>query len=340
MSRDRVRSRQGMRRAFSLIELLVVIAIIAVLIGLLLPAVQKVREAANRMACQNNLKQIGLALHTYHDSHHSFPKGAINSSRPQTAPRLTFMLFLYPHLEQEADFKRFDFKAFPATDDGFGGFIPYCASSNSLPLGAPTSIVVRSLPCPSDGKGGETSTHYWDSRLRTGRTGTFNHSNYLGFFGDRNLGAFSAENPPPNKRAVFGINYGARLGDIRDGTSNTMVVSEYLTGLPEAEAADDFRGLHWWDLAGLSQLYTQSAPNSSSPDLFFPSDFCYNRPELNLPCAGAPNDQTTAAARSRHPGGVHVLLADGAVRWVEQKINLHVWQGMGSIASGEVVGEF
>jgi prepilin-type processing-associated H-X9-DG protein len=101
-----------------------------------------------------------------------------------------------------------------------------------------------------------------------------------------------------------------------------MIVGEYLTGLPEAEAPNDFRGVHWWDQAGCSQLYTQSAPNSSSPDLIFPTEYCYNRPELNLPCTVSPADQQMAIARSRHPGGVHVLMADGSVRFIQQTINL------------------
>jgi prepilin-type processing-associated H-X9-DG protein/prepilin-type N-terminal cleavage/methylation domain-containing protein len=328
------------RKALTLIELLVVIAILGVLIGLLIPAVQKVREAANQATCKNNLKQIGLALHNYHDTNQSFPKGVINGSQtvPQVAPRMTYLFFLYPDLEQEATFNRFDFKTFEGgTPDGFGGLLPWCSSSNSLPPDAPTAHVVPTLLCPSDGLGGTTWTHYFPGEEHR-RGGTFNHSNYLGFFGDRNYGAFFPGNGPPNKRAVFGVNYGARLGDIQDGTSNTMALGEYLTGLPKDEAPNDARGHHWLDIQ--SQLYTQSAPNSSTPDLIFPDIRCYNRPELNLPCAASPLDQVTATSRSRHPGGVNILMADGSVRFVEETIKLATWQALGTIASGEVLGDF
>ncbi len=338
MSGDLVRTRRRARRAFSLVELLVVIAIIAVLIGLLLPAVQKVREAANRLNCQNNLKQIGLALHNYHDTYQRLPRGTWNNGQfAHAAPDMTFMFFLYPGLEQEAAFKKFDFGA-PGTPDEFGGNYPFCASSNSLPEDAVTAIVVPSLLCPSDGLGGKTSTHVWpDSGIKTG---TFAHSNYLGFFGDKNYTAGVPGARPANQRSAFGFNYGARLGEIQDGTSNTMLVGEYLTGLSQAEAPNDFRGVHWYPFPGCSMLYTQSAPNSSTPDLSFPPDYCYNRPDLNLPCAISPGDRMTATARSRHPGGVQVLLADGSVRFVQQTINLRVWQALGSIASGEVVADF
>jgi prepilin-type processing-associated H-X9-DG protein len=204
---------------------------------------------------------------------------------------------------------------------------------------APTRTVVRNLVCPSDGLGGDTST-YTPGGLELG---TWNHSNYLAFFGDRNFGATVARISRP---AAFGINYGARLVDITNGngTSQTMIFGEYLTGLPHAQAPDDLRGVHWIDVPGMSQLYTHAAPNSAIPDLFNPSArFCppsYNRPDLNLPCGGGSVSEMTAASRSRHPGGVNVLKADGSVHFVSQNINLSTWQAMGAISGGEIVSEY
>lgn len=201
---------------------------------------------------------------------------------------------------------------------------------------APTRTVVRTLVCPSDGVGGDTST-YSPGGLELG---TWNHSNYLAFFGDLNYGATLARTGRP---AAFGINYGARLVDITNGTSQTMIFGEYLTGLPHLTAPDDLRGVHWIDVPGMSQIFTHAAPNSPIPDLFNPSArFCppaYNRPDLNLPCAGGSVSELTAASRSRHPGGVNVLKADGSVHFVSQNINLQTWQAMGAISGGEIVSE-
>jgi prepilin-type processing-associated H-X9-DG protein len=205
---------------------------------------------------------------------------------------------------------------------------------------APTRTVVRSLLCPSDGLGGDTSTYAPEGL----ELGTWNHSNYLAFFGDRNLGAGLPGAVPPNRRAAFGINYGARLADITNGTSQSMIFGEYLTGLPQDEAPNDLRGVHWIDVPGCSQLYTNATPNSAFPDLFNPSEVhcpeSYNRPELNLPCGGGDVKDLTAASRSRHPGGVNVLRADGSVHFVSQNIDLATWQAMGSISGGEIVSGY
>ena len=205
---------------------------------------------------------------------------------------------------------------------------------------APTRTVVRNLLCPSDGLGGETST-YTPGRAELG---TYNHSNYLAFFGDRNYGGGLPQAVQPNRRAAFGINSSANLAEITNGTSQTMIFGEYLTGLPQNEAPDDLRGVHWIDVPGMSQLYTHAAPNSASPDVFNPSArFCppsYNRPELNLPCTGGSVSELTAASRSRHPGGVNVLKADGSVHFVSQDINLATWQAMGSICGGEIISGY
>ncbi len=114
------------RRGFTLIELLVVIAILGVLVGLLLPAVQRVREAANRVRCQNNLKQIGLAVHGYDGLQHKLPLGSRND-KPLllAAPRTTYMIELYPYLEQESTYRRWDPSVLVGTPDGYGGIIPW-----------------------------------------------------------------------------------------------------------------------------------------------------------------------------------------------------------------------
>lgn len=198
----------------------------------------------------------------------------------------------------------------------------------------PTRTVVRSLLCPSDGLGGDLSI-YIDTQGKL--LGYWSHSNYLAFFGDQNFGAAFARK---SKRAAFGVNQITRLLDFANGTGQTMMIGEYLTGLPHAEAPNDMRGVHWIDVPGMSQLYTSAAPNSTVPDLFYPATrFCppaHNRPDLNLPCAGGTLDEMTATARSKHSGGVYVCKADGTVHFVSNSINLQTWQAMGAIASGEV----
>ena len=114
------------RSGYTLIEVLVVFAIIGILIALLVPAVQRVREAANRMACTNNLKQIGLAVHAYRNTEKKFPLGSNNKRPvPLTSPRTTYIIELYPYLEQGPTYRRWDPNVLTATLDPFGNAIPW-----------------------------------------------------------------------------------------------------------------------------------------------------------------------------------------------------------------------
>ena len=302
------------RRAFTLIELLVVIAIIAILIGLLLPAVQKVREAAARMKCQNNLKQFGLALHSYHDANGRYPMGCVwnNPAAYYDTPRSGWNYSLFPYIEQDNLYKQF-----PATA-AQQQWYPWFSAEATNPNG-PTRVVIPTWLCPSD-TGVMQNVQPW---------GTFSLGNYHAFFGGLNLGGAVANSPAT--RGAFGVKFGARFADFTDGTSNTMVLGEYLRS---RGAANDQRGMPWGDQPGYGQIYTQLSPNSTSPDFLYVG-WCDNKPTENLPCIngdGGPNNHV--AARSRHLGGVNTLFGDGSVRL------LTVWRPLATVAGGEVVSNF
>ena len=317
--------RQSQRRGFTLIELLVVIAIIAVLIALLLPAVQQAREAARRSQCKNNLKQLGLALHNYHDSLGMFPIGALTSGglRHGGAPEWPYLLhYLYPYIDQTNAYNQLIFTKSAPWISATG----WVAGMNDQPMAV--------LQCPSDGQGGTTKVVVGTVRFST--------SNYLGLFSGFN-DLESEQHLAPNK-AAFGINKGTRIRDITDGTSNTMLIAEYLTGV-----TGDFRGAFCTSRAGSQFLVVTNTPNSSTPDnILDNSAFCpsgnangANNPTNNLPCTpGGNQDANFASPRSRHVGGVHILLGDGAVRFVSSNINLTTWRNLAWVADGSVLGDF
>ena len=308
------------RPGCTLIELLVVITIIAILIALLVPAVQKVREAAARTQCTNNLKQLGIALHARHDAQKQFPKGLVwNNGNYYDAPRTGWNYSLFAYIEQNSVMQQLPPSA--SSQQWYPWWSPEATGANP-----PTGVIISTFLCPSD-SGNLIDTQPW---------GTFTLGNYHVFFGGMNLGDARVANI--GQRAAFGVNWGARFADFTDGTSNSMVMSEYLRS---RGASNDQRGLLWGDQPGYGHIYTQFSPNSSSPDLIY-TGWCDNQPQVGLPCInGDTGPNNTAGARSQHTGGVNVLFGDGSVRFVSASVDLAtVWRPLATIAGGEVIGSF
>jgi prepilin-type N-terminal cleavage/methylation domain-containing protein/prepilin-type processing-associated H-X9-DG protein len=293
------------RPGFTLIELLVVIAIIAVLIALLLPAVQAAREAARRMQCTNNLKQIGLALHNYHDVHGRFPLGSIQVDTPK-AYRQPFLSSLLPFLEQRALYASFNYN------------LSFQVDENETTRASFVSVFL----CPSDQPQTFTNNKGGVSDVKGNYGVNWGQNTY----GDQVL------------PAAFALNYGASTADIVDGTSQTFLLAELIqTPHPpgQPESVIDRRGRIWSDQPSSHQISTKLGPNSLAPDY----GACWNNGTPGTPCnrntGNGPNHYL--ASRSRHPGGVNGLLGDGSVRFFKDSIDLKAWKALSSRAGGEVV---
>jgi prepilin-type N-terminal cleavage/methylation domain-containing protein/prepilin-type processing-associated H-X9-DG protein len=314
------------RSAFTLIELLVVIAIIAILIGLLLPAVQKVREAANRMSCQNNLKQIGIALHNYHDSYGSLPPA-------RTQPNgISIHSFLLQFIEQDN------------LCNTMGMMMPYDDMSNQTAYSTP----VKTFVCPSDSltsvPAGWASTSY---RCNEGTSIVFS-------YGDTDVNGVNKTMPAPN--GPFFANSSYRIADIIDGLSNTAFFSEHITGdfsnAVVTEHADTFQpGTHpttadqaIQDCASIdiSNLAFQGNSNIGAPWVRgYHSTTSYWHSSLpNTRSCMFPPQRIMTTANSRHPAGVNLLLGDGSVRFVSYGIDLATWRALGTRNGNERLNEF
>jgi len=324
------------------VELLVVIAIIAVLIGLLLPAVQKVRESAMRARCANNLKQWGLAFQSYHDAVGQFPLGATNAYAGQNLVRVTWVPFMWPFVEQNALYSQWNFSVpFETAPNG--------NSQSGLLNGCPSQIALPLYYCPSD----RSPPTYWEDdgwyRVR---------GNYVLCIGNHPLGGnyttglaitpaapaavFWWQNSNPATPAVV------KITDITDGASNTMLMSEVIMSKQDNNiipyGTEDARGDFQND--DFSQngfcFQTTLTPNSVTPD----NEVCVPTNVTGdnmMPCnnAGYGGNNLYGAARSRHTGnGVNVMFADGDVRFVPNTISLVIWQALGTHQGNEVTTTF
>ena len=334
------------RSGFTLIELLVVIAIIAILIGLLLPAVQKVREAASRMKCQNNLKQMALALHGYHDANKVFPfgKGPSYPGSPVYA-RWSVHSQLLPFIEQDPLYKSIDFSKPPETP-GMGGlinFMPAYQNPNRENAAACRAQVPIFL-CPSDSASIDPT---WPGQ-----------NNYLASQGVDFLCDLSDSNAStiaPSERPDGPLYYLSkiRLTDFGDGTSNTAVFSEKMRGKGSPDPMADMKVMP--NQSSLAAAYStcQSLNPLTATPLTSKQGYswvmgemcCTTYNHVSTPntttCAGVgfPGNMANMAMvvppTSYHTGGVNVALGDGSVRFVPNSISLPGWRAMGTIRGGE-----
>ena len=331
------------RAGFTLIELLVVIAIIAILIALLLPAVQQAREAARRSQCKNNLKQYGIAMHSYHETTKLFPKGAFHSSVVNNSQSdwrsYSATVMLLPYMDQGPIYKRFNLNG-PAQNN------------DALAATLKGGMVV----CPSDslpGNGEAPSNYVYCAGTNVVHTN----------------GAFGIAANDQN--GMFNNCVNVNTSDVRDGTSNTIAMSEQVVagnvsggndysrikqavgrpgGFPDSfptkaqvdawsascNASGSFGGNtgnlagRFWHrgLHGLTQFSTLLAPNALT---FNCTENCPN-------CD--PDGRGMIAARSRHPGGVHSLMGDGATRFINNSIDFTTWGRLGARNDRQPVGEF
>ena len=344
------------RRAFTLIELLVVIAIIAILIGLLLPAVQKVREAASRMKCSNNMKQMGLAAHNYESSNGTLPPSRHSAVVAGTlvSSDATLQVILLPYLEQDNLRKLFDLNYNTNSDLPVHSSFPAKAGANAQARVTEVSFFI----CPSDPSSAKT---FNAGRLNYyGNQGTT--ANWRAGIGGPGAGVFQI----PALGASTTEWKGPTIIGLTDGSSNTAMFGEVMRGSFTGESTGagqsdntsisfaasisgaamfDGRGVAGCSAGSLSsplrytgQQYYRAIPQMMTYSHTLPPN--WNRKVTNLAAQQYNCSQSTTfnhlAASSYHTGGVNLCMADGSVKFARDAVDFAAWQAAGTAGGGEV----
>jgi prepilin-type N-terminal cleavage/methylation domain-containing protein/prepilin-type processing-associated H-X9-DG protein len=346
------------RRGFTLIELLVVIAIIAILIGLLLPAVQKVREAAARMSCSNNLKQLGLALHNYHDTNNQLPPASQIPWWLNVKDRDDFLDFtvpfgpnwavlLLPYFEQDNLYRVANPSSYPGVPIT-QGVVPANTNQNWRSI---VATEVKTLLCPSDGNNRQ---HYTDPIVPPGDWARGNYGVTAGWedydhVANGNTKTTTQAGPIRGlvSSPMMSANYGARLVEVSDGLSNTIMVGELRAG----KTPLDPRGV--WALGSPSSSIVNAgrAPYNPTPNNLL-GDSGNDGDEIQtcfkfwtstigsldgMGCIRDGSLMTSGMSRSRHTNGVNACLGDGSVRFIRNTIDELTWCLLISKADGQVI---
>ncbi|WP_020471193.1 DUF1559 family PulG-like putative transporter [Zavarzinella formosa] len=302
------------RKGFTLIELLVVIAIIAILIGLLLPAVQKIREAANRMSCSNNLKQLGIAAQNYAGTFGELPPitTAVNGIQQVPTHGASIHYVLLPFIEQSALFAAG--QVLPASPPIYNG-TPYTTPWDRTVTGAPANKpqvlyqTIKPFQCPSD----VTMTNGYPSNRGQDWAGTSYAANYQ-LFGQTHVGN--------EDRSKFGV------GTVPDGTSNTIAFADSYAGRPTGTDHGQLWAYPGWDWAGDGKYSAVFGWGGNSSRWTYPNGWNGNNAWSLTPMSGIPQAQATDRTRvyANHSSTCMVGLLDGSVRSVRTSITQPTWE--------------
>jgi len=320
------------RSGFTLIELLVVIAIIAVLIALLLPAVQAAREAARRSQCVNNLKQIGIALHNYHDANGAFPPprlmtASCTSLNMPGTPNAGLVLnttgftMILGYMEQTALYNAYNFSQTSADNSAVNSGPNTKLSGNQYANSTVVGTMVATFQCPSDEEMPvETVTTAPYVRVNARRS---NYKFCVAYYSDSSCAASAA----PNRalRGMFYSDLATRMAEITDGTSNTVAVGEARQRTTSPNwgtwwGAGNHTAVHGIVLPPTNASYTRYMPNGVDPKV---GNF------EKLPYAWT--------LGGRHPGGMNLVFGDGSVRFIKESISPVTWWGLHTMAGGEII---